>query len=253
MTAYNQKVYNMANNKSKYTKELLQKAVDNSTSYAGVLRYFGIKQSGGMQTHLSSRIKKFNINTDHFLGRRHNLGKHSPSRKTLKQILIRRPAGSTKEKTPTLRRALIESGREHICEHCQLGNEWNNKPLVLQIDHIDGDFLNNLSNNLRFLCPNCHTQTPTFGVSKRQTPLKEYNCKCCGSPISKRAFRCQSCAAVERESKIIKIGLTKIKWPDINSLIEQVNETSYVAVGKNLGVSDNAVRKHIKKHSTSVN
>lgn len=40
-------------------------------------------------------------------------------------------------------------------------------PLTLEVDHIDGDFLNNILTNLRFLCPNCHRQTPNFAGRSR--------------------------------------------------------------------------------------
>lgn len=70
------------------------------------------------------------------------------------------------------------------CTECGQEGIWNNKPLVLQLDHIDGNSDNNLPNNLRLLCPNCHTQTETFGNgglgnrykkdTKRNTYLQEY-------------------------------------------------------------------------------
>ncbi len=53
--------------------------------------------------------------------------------------------------------------REYCCSECGI-NEWNGKSLTLQIDHIDGNNQNNLIENLRWLCPNCHTQTDTWGV-----------------------------------------------------------------------------------------
>lgn len=49
------------------------------------------------------------------------------------------------------------------CAICGLGPVWNNAPLVLQLDHKDGNSDNNHPDNLRLICPNCHTQTPTFG------------------------------------------------------------------------------------------
>lgn len=57
------------------------------------------------------------------------------------------------------RRVLIEQNKKClICDN----NEWMGNPLVLELDHIDGDNKNNKRDNLRYLCPNCHSQTPTW-------------------------------------------------------------------------------------------
>jgi Zn finger protein HypA/HybF involved in hydrogenase expression len=60
---------------------------------------------------------------------------------------------------------------EYKCLECGINN-WNNKTLILQMDHIDGDKQNNILNNLRLLCPNCHSQTDTFSNRKKDTILK---------------------------------------------------------------------------------
>lgn len=155
----------------KYTEEKLREAVDNSISYAGVLRHLGIKQSGGMQGHLKNMIvNRFKIDTSHFTGKGHLKGSHSSNRMTSKEILVLKAPGSNKEKSTRLKRALLEEGVEYVCadDRCGIGDEWNGKKIVLQVDHVDGNNLDNRIGNLRFLCPNCHSQTPTFGrISKK--------------------------------------------------------------------------------------
>ena len=89
----------------------------------------------------------------------------------------------TNSSSPALKKYLIEKFGEN-CSECGLENTWNNKPLVLQLDHIDGNSDNNYPTNLRLLCPNCHTQTENFGskgqgsrykkVSKRNSYLRTY-------------------------------------------------------------------------------
>lgn len=82
-------------------------------------------------------------------------------RRPLEEILVER---STYTNRQALKKRLISVGiKEDICESCGLGAEWNNKPLTLQLDHINGVGDDNRITNLAILCPNCHTQTPTFG------------------------------------------------------------------------------------------
>ena len=58
------------------------------------------------------------------------------------------------------------------CQCCGNTGQWMGKSLVLQLDHIDGDNTNNELDNLRWLCPNCHSQTPTFGNTNRSSRKK---------------------------------------------------------------------------------
>jgi len=58
-------------------------------------------------------------------------------------------------------RLFKEGIKQNKCEVCEI-SEWNNKELNCELDHIDGDRTNHRLENLRILCPNCHSQTETF-------------------------------------------------------------------------------------------
>ncbi|SRR6266498_3854853 len=146
---------------STYTEEMLREAVINSVSYAGVLRYLGVRQAGGSQSHFKRRIESYGIDTTHFTGKAHNKGKISNQRLTPEEILVVMPEGSRRQQHHLLKRALIESGVKHQCgiDTCPSPEPvWGGMPLTLQVDHADCNYLNNLIDNLRFICPNCHSQ-----------------------------------------------------------------------------------------------
>ena len=78
----------------------------------------------------------------------------------------------------------LQETQNNCCALCSIAPFWNGKPLTLQLDHVDGDSDNNHFTNVRLLCPNCHTQTDTFGskgrgsrykkLTKRNKYLQEY-------------------------------------------------------------------------------
>lgn len=59
-------------------------------------------------------------------------------------------------------RLYLLNAQEHRCARCQNAAEWMGRPLVLVLDHVDGDATNNRRDNLRMICPNCDSQLPTF-------------------------------------------------------------------------------------------
>lgn len=60
----------------------------------------------------------------------------------------------------------IKNKYKNSCTCCGI-NSWNNKPISLQVEHIDGNSTNHKENNLTLLCPNCHSQTPTYGAKNK--------------------------------------------------------------------------------------
>lgn len=145
----------------RYSDEMLAEAVAQSVSYAGALRVLGVPLSGGQHAHLARRIRQAGIDTSHFLGQAHARGRRAP-RRTPEEILVMLPAGSPRPKAVLLRRALLAGGVPEVCALCGCDGSWNGRPLVLVIDHVNGNWLDNRQENLRFLCPNCHAQTSTW-------------------------------------------------------------------------------------------
>ena len=116
---------------------------------------------------------------------------------------------------------------------------WGGKSLTLQVDHIDGDRFNNLLENLRFLCPNCHTQTETYGNNRKSVTEKRYNYCTCGTRIGRASKSCTPC---ESKSRLRKVST---KYPPLEDLVSEIRLTGYSATARRIGVSDNAVRKYI--------
>lgn len=141
---------------------MLAPIVAASVSTSEVLRKLGIDENGGTRSTICRSIKEFEIDTSHFTGSGYMKGKPALNRKHWKEILVLRPRSYGREEAVRLRRSLIESGREYKCEICKSIPMWMGKELRMAVDHKDGNWSDNRPNNLRFLCPNCHTQTPNF-------------------------------------------------------------------------------------------
>ena len=132
--------------------------VKNSNSYSDCLRTLGLNTSGGSSTDiLKKRISELNCSTEHF----HRSTIDSNSHKVpLKDILVE---NSSYANIASLKRRLLKEGLlEYKCSECGNTGEWQNKALSLQLDHINGNNKDHRLTNLRFLCPNCHSQTETY-------------------------------------------------------------------------------------------
>tara|TARA_Y100000310_G_C20651502_1_gene799689 strand:- start:306 stop:872 length:567 start_codon:yes stop_codon:yes gene_type:complete len=167
--------------------------VKSSESLSDILRFLGFKNVGGNFGTLKSRLDSSKISYQHIIDSQLWRSKRPCDfnrRIPLEDILVK---DSTFSRRHLKSRIIEEKLIEYKCFKCGLGPEWNNEVLSLQLDHKNGVFNDHRIENLSFLCPNCHSQTPTFGGRKNK---KHYNCKDCGVSITKYAKTgfCRKCA-----------------------------------------------------------
>ena len=151
----------------KYTREVLEGPVRESKSIAEVMRRLDLRWAGGTHSHIGRRIKMCGLDMSHFLGQRVNRGlqhKGGPDKLGWEVILVKnRSSVGRKEGCDKLRWAMCESGIPYRCAICGSLPMWLDNVLILEIDHVNGDTVDNEKSNVRFLCPNCHSQTETYG------------------------------------------------------------------------------------------
>ncbi|MFC0028568.1 HNH endonuclease [Micromonospora chaiyaphumensis] len=150
----------------KYSPETLAAAAAEARSIAGVLRLLRVPMSGGSHAHISRQLRRFGVDTSHFTGQGHSRGMQGP-RQPPSEILVRLPPDAARTPGFRLRRALAAVGVPEQCAICGLGPRWQGSPLILEVDHVNGDRLDNRQPNLRLLCPNCHSQTSTYAGRAR--------------------------------------------------------------------------------------
>lgn len=143
------KVYQVSNDE-------FRNIIATNYSYSDCLRALGLGTRGGSSTDaLKRRINELNCSTAHF---NRSVSK-AYQKYSMDEILVE---NSSYVGIQRLKQRLINEGLlEYKCAICGL-TQWQNKPIVLQLDHINGINNDHRLNNLRFLCPNCHSQTETY-------------------------------------------------------------------------------------------
>lgn len=217
--------------------------VKEKNNFTEILNHFGLKMHGANNRTLKDRIEYEKIDITHIIKSRNKMNKehlkkiHEKNKIPLKKILV---ADSTYNTNFHLKKRLLKEGLlKEECIDCGVGAIWNGKPLKLQLEHKNGISNDNRLENLCLLCPNCHSQTPTYcGKSKR----KYYYCKSahCNKSITKdsNSGLCNPCF---NKSK------AKVKnRPSRLELLELILNKPFTQIGKQYGVSDNAVRKWCK-------
>lgn len=151
----------------KYTEENLRTAVKNSFSFAQVLKSLNIVPCGGNYRVLKRAIDHFNIDNSHFTFQVWNKRKKIGAKVSIEEYLNNKKSISSNK----LKKRLINENIFHPkCSSCGLEN-WLEKPIPLELDHINGNSSDNRLENLRLLCPNCHALTPTYRGKNKKSKL----------------------------------------------------------------------------------
>lgn len=148
----------MSYKSKRYSIEDLKKAIKNSVSWRQVTVAIGLKYAGGNVQNLKRKAKENGLDFSHFRGKGWNLGGKARNEVPIEEWLV----DGIFVKSTNLKNKLLKYGMlEYKCSKCGI-SKWMNEKIILELDHVDGNVLNNQIDNLRLLCPNCHSQTPTF-------------------------------------------------------------------------------------------
>lgn len=222
------------------TKDILQSYVDSSDSIHSILPKLGLsKNSAGSFIQLKKRLKEDSIDLSSLHERAKKkqiigIKKYSQGIKIpIKDILKQNSDYSRSH----LKKRLVEEGlKEYKCEGCGNSGEWGGKPLNLQLEHKNGINNDNRLENICFLCPNCHSQTDTFG-SRNKNKKETKKCDCCQKEISDESNGlCNECFG--KSKRIFDVSKQQLEILVLNNPLTKVGEM--------FGVSDNAIRKRCK-------
>lgn len=142
-------------------EEEFKKLISNSTRWKDVFDFFERKNEGGNFKTLKTRIKSLNLDSSHLLSCHAST---AMSRSLSREDFITKwlTKESSRNRTQVKNYLIRFKLAIYECAECKSNGTWNNKKLSLQLDHVNGVNNDNNLSNLRFLCPNCHSQTDNF-------------------------------------------------------------------------------------------
>ena len=250
-SCYSDHIYIMKNKKTyprknksqiySYTEEEFISIIKNNYTYTDCLKEMGLCTTGSCsRIILKKRIKELNIDISHFdpyLYAKSKRDKKIYTEEEKNKILSK----NSVVYSSTLRRIIMNNNLlEEKCAICGISNIWNNKTLTLQLDHINGDHNDNRLENLRFLCPNCHSQTETYSGRNINHKKRYDNCKICGKKFLVKSKKQKFCS-----QECFKISSRKIERPTYKNFLQEFEELkhNYCAMARKYGVTDNTIRK----------
>jgi 5-methylcytosine-specific restriction endonuclease McrA len=213
--------------------EKVQEMLNNSISIVDFFRKVETKDIGGNRKTLYRFIENNNLELKQLIENRNKAlrdGVFLVNKKTEKDLFIE---NSSVQRSVVKNRIIKDNLIDYKCSGCGNIGEWQGKEISLHLDHINGISNDNRLENLRFLCPNCHSQTDTFaGKNYKSDLFKDYFKE--KKEVLNQNNKEKECLIEERRKSLEQVDLTKFGWN--------------VKVSKIWNVSQTQVRRWIKKY-----
>ena len=152
----------------RWTSDQLREAVATSRIVAEVIRKLGLVAAGGNYDQVQRSIRDLGLDTSHMTGRGWNKGgEFRPYKeRSLEQVLVAGQWTASHKLKKRLFRAGLKAPACELCGWCKSASDGR---IPVELDHINGDRFDNRLENLRILCPNCHSLQSTHrGLNQRR-------------------------------------------------------------------------------------
>lgn len=211
----------------------LRKVISESRSISQVFGRIGLCRSSDQYRPFRKAMLDLGISIEHFKGSYGPDGQFSAALTNDDIFIEHSPVAAATVKRALRRDKLIP----YHCALCPNDGTWQGNPLSLQLDHENGINTDQRLKNLRWLCPNCHSQTPTYAGKSLAKTENQRKCPTCNGPTSVKGVLCRKCYTTS----------TRISdWPNAAELSKRVWDKPLWQLAHELGHSRNDLSEHCR-------